>query len=175
MPTTMRIDRFHPARMFRATLGALMLGALSLLAAHPPARAQESAPAPLDTFPKSTLEIRSHAGRHWLKIWMAETNAQQMQGLMFVRKLPADQGMLFPLPQPRVMTMWMKNTLIPLDMLFIDHKGRIVCLRERAQPESLDLISCDQPVKAVLEIAGGQAAVRGIKVGDTVVHARLRE
>ena len=150
-----------------------MLVLLVLCVTASPARAQ--AIASLDTFPRSTLEIRSAAGRHWLKIWLAETGAQQEQGLMFVRTLPDDQGMLFPLERPRIMTMWMKNTLIPLDMLFIDRKGRVVCLRERAVPESLALISCEQPVKAVLEIAGGQAAMRGIKVGDTVVHDSLRE
>jgi uncharacterized membrane protein (UPF0127 family) len=87
-----------------------------------------------------------------------------------VRIMPADEGMLFPQPQPRVMAMWMKNTFIPLDMLFIDSRGRVVCLRERTVPESLDIVSCDQPVKAVLEIGGGQAGKRGIAVGDRVIH-----
>jgi hypothetical protein len=149
-----------------------MLGALCLCALVPQAHTQT--PLSLDSYPRSMLEIRSGGGRHWLKVWIAETTEQQMQGLMFVRSLPDDQGMLFPLAQPRVMTMWMKNTLIPLDMLFIDSKGHVVCLRERTQPQSLALIHCEQPVKAVLEIAGGQAAMRGIKVGDAVVHPALR-
>lgn len=128
---------------------------------------------PLDSYPQSTLEIRSQAGRHWFKVYVASTQAQQMQGLMMVRNLPADAGMLFPQETPREMTMWMKNTLIPLDMLFIDARGRIVCIRARTEPESLDLIHCANPVKGVLEIGGGQAATRGIKVGDLVVHPSL--
>ena len=164
MPNPLRTDR---SRRW------LLLHCLVLLCAAPLLQAQ--APAPLDTFPRSTLEIRSSGGRHWLKVWIASTPAQQMQGLMFVRQLSDDEGMLFPLAQPRIMDMWMKNTLIPLDMLFIDGKGRVACVRERTVPESLDLISCATPVKAVLEIAGGQAKMRGIGVGDTVVHALLRE
>jgi uncharacterized membrane protein (UPF0127 family) len=164
MPNPLRIDLFRRQ---------LLLPCFVLLCAAPLLQAQ--APVPLDSFPRSTLEIRSSGGRHWLKVWIASTPAQQMQGLMFVRQLSDDEGMLFPLAQPRVMTMWMKNTLIPLDMLFIDSKGRVACVRERTEPESLDLISCDTPVKAVLEIAGGQARTRGIGVGDTVVHALLHE
>ena len=90
---------------------------------------------------------------------------------MFVTHLPIEEGMLFPEDKPRIMTMWMKNTLIPLDMLFIDTHGKILCLLQNTQPESLETLSCDKPVKAVLEIGGGEARRRGIKVGDTVVHA----
>ncbi len=135
------------------------------------ATAQADAPPSLEGFARSTLEIRTAGGRHWLNVYLAQTDAQQEQGLMFVRALPANEGMLFPLPTPQIMTMWMKNTLIPLDMLFIDARGRIVCVRAKAVPQSLDFISCDKPVKGVLEIGGGQAAARGIVVGDTVVHA----
>jgi uncharacterized membrane protein (UPF0127 family) len=126
--------------------------------------------ATLEQFPRSTLELRNAAGRQWLKIYVASSSAQQERGLMFVKKLPADEGMLFPLPAARVMSMWMKNTLIPLDMVFIDAKGRIVCLRENTEPLSLAIISCNKPVKAVLEIGGGEAKKRGIAVGDSVVH-----
>jgi uncharacterized membrane protein (UPF0127 family) len=96
-----------------------------------------------------------------------------MQGLIFVRELPTDEGMLFPLESPRSITMLMKNTFIPLDMLFIDAGGRVVCVRAKAVPLSLDLVNCDRPVKAVLEIGGGQAAARGLAVGDTVVHPSI--
>jgi uncharacterized membrane protein (UPF0127 family) len=93
---------------------------------------------------------------------------------MFVTHLPSDEGMMFPEEQPQVMAMWMKNTLIPLDMLFIDTHGRIVCLLENTKPESLEILSCDKPVKAVLEIGGGEALRRGIHVGDKVIHAVFR-
>ena len=123
-------------------------------------------------FARSTLEISSSQGRQWFNIYVASTEQQQMRGLMYVRQLPEDAGMLFPLSAPRLMTMWMKNTLIQLDMLFIDGKGHIVCLRERTVPQSLDLLDCPVPVKAVLEISGGQAAKRGIKLGDSVLFMR---
>jgi uncharacterized protein len=123
------------------------------------------------------LQIRSHQGRQWFNVYLARTEEQQERGLMFVRQLPADTGMLFPQSAPRPMTMWMKNTLIPLDMLFIDPRGRIVCLRERAEPESQKLIECPVAVAAVLEINGGEAARRGIRMGDSVdlSHASLQQ
>jgi len=65
----------------------------------------------------------------------------------------------------------MKNTLISLDMLFIDAQGRVVCIRDHTKPESEDLITCEQPVGAVLELRSGEAARRGIKVGNRVVHS----
>ena len=89
---------------------------------------------------------------------------------MFLRWLPPDHGMLFPQASPRVMSMWMKNTLIPLDMLFIDAQGRVVYIRERATPLSEDIISAPPKVKAVLELAGGECARLGIHVGDRVQH-----
>ena len=123
------------------------------------------------------IEIRSSQGRQWFTVYLARTEPQQEQGLMYVRQLPQDTGMLFPQETPRPMTMWMKNTLIPLDMLFIDARGRIVCLREHAEPQSLALIDCPQSVRAVLEINAGEAARRGIKLGDTadLSHASLQQ
>jgi hypothetical protein len=161
----------HATLQWRTLLYALLLS----LAVSLPRSGQAGAAAPLalSDFAHSALEIRSKAGRHWFKVYLAENTEQQMQGLMFIRALPADEGMLFPLQTPRIMNMWMKNTLIPLDMLFIDVHGKVVCVRERAEPESLALISCDKPVKAVLEIGGGQAGMRGIGVGDTVVHSAI--
>ena len=129
---------------------------------------------PLNAFPESALEIRTATGRQWFSIRIADTDARQEQGLMFVRALPADQGMLFPEATPRIAHFWMKNTLIPLDLLFITARGRIACLRERAKPLVLDLISCETPVKAVLEIGGGEAAKRGIHVGDAVRHTLFK-
>jgi hypothetical protein len=82
--------------------------------------------------------------------------------------------MLFPLQRPGVMRMWMKNTLIPLDMLFIDVHGDIIYIRHNATPESEDIISIPAPVitpvKAVLELAGGECARRHIEQGDRVIH-----
>jgi uncharacterized membrane protein (UPF0127 family) len=123
-----------------------------------------------EDFPRSALEIRSAHGRQWFNIRIADTDARQELGLMFQTRLPADEGMLFPQAQPRVVSMWMKNTYIPLDMLFIDRRGRIVCLLAMTKPQSLEILSCPKPVKAVLEIGGGEAQERGIRVGDRVIH-----
>jgi hypothetical protein len=92
------------------------------------------------------------------------------QGLMFRRSLPADAGMLFDYKQPTMAAMWMRNTLIPLDMLFIDAHGRIVNIQQRAVPQSLDLIAAAAPVRAVIELNGGTAARLGIAPGDQVLH-----
>jgi uncharacterized protein len=128
----------------------------------------------LDAFPHTTLEIQTHAGRQRFDIWVADTPQRSEQGLMFVRSLAADHGMLFPLERPGVMRMWMKNTRIPLDMLFIDARGEIIFIRHNATPESEAIISTPAPVvtpvKAVLELAGGECARRHIEQGDWVIH-----
>ncbi len=153
--------------MFRmpALLALCLLGALPALA-PPPARALES----LQQFPTSVLSIQTHKGAEWFTVWIADTPERSEQGLMFLQWLPTDQGMLFPQDAPKVMHMWMKNTLIPLDMLFIDAKGRVVGIREQATPRSEDIISSPAAVKAVLELAGGECATLGIRVGDQVRH-----
>ncbi len=153
---------------------ALVFSLCAALHADDAPAAESRAAEAIESYPQSALEIRSSQGRQWFNIRIADSAARQEQGLMFVRSLPADEGMLFPQARPRVMAFWMKNTVIPLDILFITTRGRIACLREQARPLSLDLIGCDRPVKAVLEIGGGEAAKRGIRVGDLVKHAVFR-
>ena len=92
---------------------------------------------------------------------------------MWVRQLPADHGMLFLLPQTRPMSMWMKNTFIPLDMVFFDTRGRILRIHERAVPQTEDIIDSGVAVAGVLEILGGEARRRGLQVGDRLLHPRL--
>jgi len=89
---------------------------------------------------------------------------------MFRTSLAPDAGMLFDYKQPITATMWMRNTLIPLDMLFVDARGRIVNIHQRAVPQSLDVIAAAAPVRAVIELNGGTAARLGIEPGDRVVH-----
>jgi uncharacterized membrane protein (UPF0127 family) len=149
---------------------ALLLCALAQAAVHAGAAARADS----GDFPVSTLEIRTAHGRQSFNIRIADTEERQELGLMFQTRLAADEGMLFPQAQPRIVTMWMKNTYIPLDMLFIDRRGRIVCLLAMTEPQSLEILSCPKPVKAVLEIGGGEAAERGIRVGDRVVHESLK-
>jgi uncharacterized membrane protein (UPF0127 family) len=135
----------------------------SIFAGGPPAAAEED-------FPRAALEIRTAHGHQRFNIRIADTPARQELGLMFQTRLAADEGMLFPQEQPRVVSMWMKNTYIPLDMLFIDARGRIACLLAMTRPQSLEILSCPKPVKAVLEIGGGEASERGIRVGDRVIY-----
>jgi len=89
---------------------------------------------------------------------------------MFRRTMAPDAGMLFHYKTPTLATMWMRNTLIPLDMLFVDAQGRIVNIHERAVPQSLDVIAAAAPVRAVIELNGGTAARLGIAPGDRVQH-----
>ena len=126
--------------------------------------------AQLERFGTSHLTIVSATGRHEFTIEVAETPEQMEQGLMFRRTLAPNAGMLFDYKQPTVATMWMRNTLIPLDMLFADAQGRIVNIHERAVPQSDDVIAAAAPVRAVIELNGGTAARLGIKPGDEILH-----
>jgi uncharacterized membrane protein (UPF0127 family) len=149
---------------------ALLIAALLVLAAVPSSRAQprQDALIPLDAFPQTTLQIKSGAQTHTFGIWLAQTPEQQEQGLMFVRDLAENRGMLFVSEQPRVFNMWMKNTYIALDMVFIGKDGRIAKIAERTVPHSLATVSSDVPVTAILEIKGGEAARRTLHRGDVV-------
>jgi uncharacterized protein len=122
----------------------------------------------LTHFPRATLEIAAHGEQNRFRVWIADTPARQQQGLMFVRELPARQGMLFPQAAPQVAHFWMKNTYVPLDMVFIGKDRRIAKIIASARPFSLDLLSSDVPVIAVLEIRGGEAHELGLGVGDQV-------
>ena len=123
----------------------------------------------LQTFPTADLTIESATGAHQFTVEIATTPAQMEQGLMFRRTLAPDAGMLFVFKTPSPASMWMKNTFIPLDMLFIDNSGRIINIAERAVPQSLDTIAAAAPARAVLELNGGTAARLGIRPGDRVV------
>lgn len=101
---------------------------------------------------------------------IADTEELRGRGLMFRQRLAEDRGMLFDFGEPRQVSMWMKNTLIPLDMLFIRKDGTIAYIAENTTPGSLDTIGVSEPVLAVLELAGGIARKRGIRAGDTVFH-----
>jgi uncharacterized membrane protein (UPF0127 family) len=126
----------------------------------------------LESFPKARLTIHSGKQTHHFDIWIAETPRQQRQGLMFVRDLPAARGMLFVAKEPRVFDMWMRNTYIPLDMVFIGADGRISSVAENTTPHSLAIVSSKVPVGAILELKGGEAARRALHAGDKVTWTR---
>jgi uncharacterized membrane protein (UPF0127 family) len=116
------------------------------------------------------LTIESSAGRFAFQVEIAATPEERGRGLMFRRTLPDDQGMLFDFGEPRPVAMWMRNTFIPLDMLFIDQNGRIEKIVPNTVPHSEEVIRSDGPVVAVLELRGGVAAELGIEPGDRIVH-----
>src|SRR6202140_538530 len=163
-------------RLVGGGCGTLRLAAwlASAAGAAAPALAQESrAPRELATFPRPSLEITRHeehhaARKYAFEVWIADTPERAEQGLMFVSDLPDTMGMVFPLPAPRVETMWMSNTYIELDMLFIRADGHVAKIIARAHPMSEVLLSSDTPVSAVLELKGGEASKLGLRAGDTV-------
>lgn len=132
----------------------------------------EIVPAAVAKMRTDTLTIEPAAGgaAHAFVIEIASTEAEKSLGLMYRSALPDDRGMLFPYGKERVITMWMRNTYIPLDMIFIRANGTVSRIEERAEPLSERVISSAVPVSAVLEISGGGAKRLGIKPGDKVRH-----
>lgn len=119
-------------------------------------------------FPRAELIIDTPRGTHRFEVEVARTNVQRARGLMFRIRLAADAGMLFVYERRGPVVMWMKNTLISLDMLFIAADGRIVRIAANTTPLSKKMISSGSPVRAVLELPAGTAARLGIAPGDRV-------
>ena len=117
---------------------------------------------------KLTIEPAGGGAGHTFNIQVAATAQEKATGLMFRTRLDDGEGMLFPYGAPRSLSMWMRNTYIPLDMLFIRPDGTIARIEERAEPLSDRVIQSGSAVSAVLEIAGGAASRLGIKPGDKV-------
>ena len=115
------------------------------------------------------LTIKTAKGERKFSIEIARTSQEQARGLMFRESLPADGGMIFPMIPPRYASFWMKNTLIPLDMIFIRSDGTIARIEPETVPQTLEPVSSGEPVAAVLEIDGGLSAKLGIAEGDTVI------
>jgi uncharacterized protein len=144
---------------------------LSLLALAPlPVSAQPVNPTgPQPELPKEKLVIITRDGvRHDFNVEMAITPDQQTVGLMFRPTVPADGGMLFDWGAPRDSQMWMRNTIAPLDMVFINPDGSIRSIAENTVPESLAIVDSRGPVRATLELAAGTTARLNIRVGDKV-------
>ena len=117
-----------------------------------------------------TLEIATKSGVQVFSVEMAATEEQKTTGLMFRKQLADGRGMLFDFSPEQEVSMWMKNTLIPLDMIFIRADGRILRIAEDTVPESTRIISSGGLAKGVLEVIGGTARKYGIEPGDRVGH-----
>lgn len=115
------------------------------------------------------LSITTAQGVRRFTVELARTNAEQARGLMFRTKVAKGTGMLFPMASAREAGFWMKNTLIPLDMIFIRADGTIARIAANTVPQSLDVVDSGEPVVAVLELAGGAAAAQGIAPNDRVI------
>jgi uncharacterized protein len=166
MPSPKSTETRAP-RGILATLFASLSLTLSLAT---PLAAQTGPLEDLDAFPHGKLEIVVGKKPLEFDIWVADTPQRMSQGLMFVRSLAPQRGMLFVHERPQAVSMWMKNTYIPLDMVFIDAHGRIQQIVAQTTPHSLETISSNDPALAVLEIGGGEAKRLGIKPGQHVNH-----
>ena len=147
-------------------IGRRLVVGLPVALAAVSARAQESEP----TYPRSSLVIAANGRDIKFDIELALDDLHRSHGLMFRKKLGPYEGMLFDFFQEMPVSFWMKNTLIPLDMLFIAGDGTIKHIHANAVPQTTDPIPSQFPVRAVLEINGGSAALLGIKPGDKVKH-----
>ncbi len=150
-----------PSSRFRRSAFAALVACLFLFGARAAAVAQSL----------EQLEIDSADGAHVFKVEVVDDEAGRERGLMYRRFLPQDRGMLFDFKEEAPVAFWMKNTYIPLDMIFISRKGVVTKVVANAEPLSERLIPSGGPVYGVLEINGGLAARLGIKPGDRVKDA----
>jgi uncharacterized protein len=133
-------------------------------------------PVQASVFPRGHLEIvRADGTTAAFQVEVATTSEQQELGLMYRTKLAPDAGMFFLWPHDQMISMWMKNTEIPLDMLFVERDGRIAKIIANAVPEDLTPLSSDAPLRAVIEIGGGEAARQKIEVGDRVLSSAFSQ
>ncbi len=139
--------------------------ALALLVAGAPALAAEPA-GYLDGFPRASATLQTSRACYILDLYLAVTPEQRAQGLMFIRELGEYEGMLFTSPAPATVSMWMKNTYVSLDMVFIRADGRIAGIAARTTPLSEATITAPEPVTAVLELNAGFTARHGVRPGD---------
>lgn len=143
-----------------------------MLLAGTPATAADAA---AGSFSTSWIDVMSGGERHRFTVEVARSPSERAQGLQHRRQLAADRGMLFDFGETRPVYMWMKNTPIPLDMLFVTAAGRIAGIARNTEPHSLATIAAPEPVRYVLEVAGGTAERLGIAAGDRLVGPPLRD
>ncbi|CDG33507.1 MULTISPECIES: DUF192 domain-containing protein [Acetobacteraceae] len=152
--------------------GGLVLAGLA--AAGGMVRAEETVTEAQPPLPEVALTITDQTGRsHAFRVEVASTPRQQEVGEMFRKEIKPDHGMLFVWPAPQESAMWMRNTFISLDMIFIDDQNRIHAIEEHTTPLSEGIISSHGPVRAVLELPAGTAERLGLVVGNRIVSDAL--
>ena len=125
---------------------------------------------PASAMRRETLKLMTAQGEHTINVEITETAEEKATGLMFRSKLADKDGMLFFYDQPQEITMWMRNTYIPLDMVFIRADGVVHRIEARTEPLSEAIVASRGAVVACLELAGGAAGRLGLKAGDRIVH-----
>jgi len=135
-----------------------------------PAFAQTSKNDVVDFGEPKPLTIVTEDGTHEFMVDEAKTLDQQARGMMFRESMEPDTGMIFEFDEPKVATIWMKNTSIPLDILFVRSNGKILKIEHSHRPYTLRSASSEAVVAAVVELKGGESKSRGIRPGDTVKH-----
>lgn len=119
------------------------------------------------------LILKTASGDHTYTVEVADDPGEKARGLMFRRTMPKDRGMIFLYDAPQDLSMWMRNTYIPLDMIFITERGTVLRVEANTEPFSTDIITSGGEAVAVLELNGGEAAEIGLKPGDRVVFPGL--
>ena len=127
-------------------------------------------PEPINFGPTEKLSILSEAGVKTFDVEVADTLKEQARGMMYRESVPPMTGMLFEFDAPKVATIWMKNTAVSLDILFVRSNGKILKIEHSATPYTLRNSSSEAPVAAVLELGAGQSLELGIKPGDRIAH-----
>ncbi|RUT33180.1 DUF192 domain-containing protein [Arsenicitalea aurantiaca] len=122
---------------------------------------------------ESRLVIHTATGEHVFEVEVVDTQETRAQGLMFVQELGPDEGMLFDFLDERPVSFWMRNTFIPLDMIFVGADGIVRNVHVNAVPHDPTSIPSDGPVQFVLEIPGGRSVEIGLEAGDRLEHARI--
>jgi uncharacterized membrane protein (UPF0127 family) len=128
-------------------------------------------PSKAQALPVTPLDIVAHGRHHQFQVEVAASEEQQHIGLMHRSALPPDHGMLFTYDHPEVLKFWMRNTFIPLDMLFMSHEGKIMAVAQNVQPHDERPVGPNDPMWAELELPAGTVARLGIRAGDTIRHA----
>ncbi len=155
---------------FRAILTALFMVSCSVIVATPGlAIAQLAAEAPI-ILPTEKLSVKTAQGSFEFDVEIADEGFEQTRGLMFRKEMPPRRGMLFDFGVARDVAMWMKNTYLPLDMVFALRDGTVVRVAERTVPLSEAIVASGQPVTHVLELNAGVSRLIGLKPGDKLVH-----
>ena len=160
------MDRLTPTEpLRRAALFGYLASALVVFLISLPSWAQDTAKLRVEP-----VTVETERGKEIFKAEIADTPALRQQGLMYRKEMAPDEGMLFDFGAPRPVHMWMKNTYISLDMIFIRKDGTVIAIGANTKPLSEAVVGVEEPVRGVLEVIAGTAARLGLKPGDRIFH-----